>query len=33
MKKKWPFSNVTKDMMTRPINELRKEYGIEVISY
>ena len=33
MKKKWPFSNVTKDMMTQPINELRKEYGIEVISY
>jgi len=33
MKKKWPFSNVTKGMMNRPINELRKEYGIEVISY
>ena len=33
MKKKWPFSNVTNDMMNKPINELRKEYGIKVISY
>ena len=31
MKKKWPFSNVTEDMMNTRISDLRKEYGIKVI--
>ena len=31
MKKKWPFSNVTNDMMNTSISDLRKEYGIRII--
>jgi len=31
MKKKWPFSNVSDDMMNTSISDLRKEYGIKVI--
>ena len=33
MKKKWPYSNVTDDMMLRSIIDLRNEYGIKVINY
>ena len=33
MKKKWPFSNVTSEMMETPISDLRHEYGIEVINF
>lgn len=32
MKKKWPFSAITNQMLITPLNELRKEFGIEVIS-
>ena len=31
MKKKWPFSNVTNNMMNTSISDLRKEYGIRII--
>ena len=31
MNKKWPFSNVSKDMMNSPISDLRIEYGIKVL--
>ncbi|MBI44997.1 MAG: hypothetical protein CMG66_02385 [Candidatus Marinimicrobia bacterium] len=32
MHKKWPFSNVTKGMLSRPICDLRAEYGIFIIN-
>jgi len=33
MKKKWPFSNVTSEMMKTPIVDLRQEYGIKLINF
>ena len=33
MKKKWPYSNVTNEMMSVSIKDLRNEYGIKVLDY
>ena len=33
MKKKWPYSNVTEEMMSMCIKDLRNEYGIKVLAY
>ena len=33
MKKKWPYSNVTNEMMSVSIKDLRNEYGIKVLGY
>jgi len=33
MKKKWPYSNVTDEMMSKSIKDLRNEYGIKVLAY
>ena len=33
MKKKWPYSNVTEEMMSMCIKDLRNEYGIKVLDY
>ena len=33
MKKKWPYSNVTNEMMSVSIKDLRNEYGIKVLAY
>ena len=33
MKKKWPYSNISEDMMLEKINDIRNEYGIKVINY
>ena len=31
IKKKWPFENVTEEMLSTSIEDLRKEYGIKVL--
>ena len=33
MNKKWPFSNITDEMLNRPISDLRIEYGIKIIEF
>ena len=33
MKKKWPYSNVTNEMMSASIKDLRNQYGIKVLDY
>ena len=33
MKKKWPYSNVSENVMLERINDIRNEYGIKVINY
>lgn len=32
VKKKWPYDNVTEQMLNKPITELREEYGIKILS-